>query len=192
MGVKGGLQHQALDDQLQAAGLGFMDYIQIITVEVAVVHTIVGTFIPLFMCAMMTRFFGENKSWKEGLAIWPFALFGGLSFTIPYLLTGIFLGPEFPSLLGALIGLGIVITAARRGFLLPKDTWGFADQSSWPKSWMGSISMEESDLQVEKKIPLWKAWLPYLLVALLLVISRLEYLPVKSFLSGISLKCRVF
>ena len=37
----------------------------------------------------------KNKSWKEGLAIWPFAIFAGLAFTVPYALTGIFLGPDW-------------------------------------------------------------------------------------------------
>ena len=73
VGVNGGLEHQALTDKLAASGLSFMDYLQIITVEVAIIHALVGTLMPLFMSAMMTRFFGRNKSWKEGLSIWPFA-----------------------------------------------------------------------------------------------------------------------
>ena len=47
--------------------------------------------------------------------------FAGLAFTIPYALTGIFLGAEFPSLIGALVGLPIVIFAAKKRFLVPKD-----------------------------------------------------------------------
>ena len=46
---------------------------------------------PLFLILIMTRFFGKNKSWTEGLSIFPFAIFAALSFTIPYLITGIFL-----------------------------------------------------------------------------------------------------
>ncbi|TXZ88642.1 hypothetical protein FXE50_00470, partial [Vibrio cholerae] len=33
------------------------------------------------------------------------------AFTVPYALTGVFLGPEFPSLMGGLVGLAIVVTA---------------------------------------------------------------------------------
>ena len=65
-------------------------FTKIITSEVAITHAITGTFIPLFMIVMLTRFFGENKSWTEGLSILPFAIFAGLAFTIPYALTGYF------------------------------------------------------------------------------------------------------
>ncbi len=65
-------------------------------------HGLVGTLMPLLMVMMMPRFFGRNRSWTEGLSIAPFALFAGLAFTIPYTLTGVFWGPEFPSLVGAL------------------------------------------------------------------------------------------
>lgn len=188
VGVNGGLEHQALTDKLAASGLSFMDYLQIITVEVAIIHALVGTLMPLFMSAMMTRFFGRNKSWKEGLSIWPFALFGGLAFTIPYAFTGILLGPEFPSLLGSLIGMAIVIYAARRGFLLPKDTWDFAPEKDWPKSWMGSLKMDLGEVQGQKKMGLVKAWIPYLLVALFLVLSRLNQLPIKSLLSAFAIE----
>ena len=90
------------------------------------------------MVMMMTRFFGKKKSWTEGLSIAPFALFGGIAFTIPYALTGVFIGAEFPSLIGALVGLAIVTLAAKKRFLLPKDTWDFASASEWPIQWMQS------------------------------------------------------
>jgi len=41
--------------------------------------------------------------------------------TVPYVLVVWLLGPEFPSLLGGLIGLLIVIPAAQKNFLLPHD-----------------------------------------------------------------------
>ncbi|WP_211753360.1 hypothetical protein [Nitrosomonas aestuarii] len=55
---------------------------------------------PLPMCMMLTRFLGSNKSWLEGLALAPFASFFGFAFIIPYVLAGVFLGPEFLSLIG--------------------------------------------------------------------------------------------
>ncbi len=185
VGVRGGLENPEITNALAQNGMVFQDYLQLITINVAIIHAIVGTVIPLFMCAMMTRFFGANKSWKEGLSIFPFALFGGLSFTVPYLLTGIFLGPEFPSLMGALIGLAIVTTAARKGFLLPKKSWDFPSKDKWPSFWMGGIDMDNHTLEHGKEISIFKAWLPYLLVAIFLVISRLPQLPVKDILTGI-------
>ena len=83
-------------------------FLRLIVSEVALIHCICGTLMPLLLVIIMTRFFGKNKSWTEGLSILPFAIFAALSFTIPYVITGIFLGPEFPSIIGGLIGLGIV------------------------------------------------------------------------------------
>jgi lactate permease len=188
VGVRGGLENPEMTALLADNNLTFLDYLQIVTTNVAIIHTIIGTFMPLFMCVMMTRYFGANKSWKEGFAIFPFALFGGLAFTIPYLLTGIFLGPEFPSLLGALIGIAIVTFAAKKKFLLPKKHWDFPPKEQWPSFWMGKIDMNHVPDQNEKKISIVRAWIPYLLVALLLVISRLPQLPVKAFLTGIKIE----
>ncbi len=188
IGVRGGLQNPELESQLAMEGLSFMDYLQLVTQDAAIFHTVAGTFMPLFMVCMMTRFFGEKKSWREGLEIWPFALFGGLAFTIPYLLNGLFLGPEFPSLLGAPIGLLIVTIAAKRGFLLPKQSWDFAPRASWPKVWLGSIDIDVQANPDQIKPSLLQSWAPYLLLGGLLVITRLPDLPVKSFLTGIKIE----
>lgn len=136
------------------------------------------------MVVMMTRFFGKNSSWSEGLSIVPFTIFGGLAFTVPYTLAGLFLGPEFPSLLGALIGLGLVTLAAKNGFLVPKDTWDFGDPEDWPKEWFGTITIDKSHLDNSKSMAVGLAWLPYLLVALLLLLSRLPQLPIKNLLTS--------
>lgn len=187
VGVRGGIEHPELTAQLAASGLDYADYLQLVTANAVVIHALAGTLMPLFMCVMMTRFFGKNQSWKEGLSIFPFALFGGLAFTIPYVLAGLFLGPEFPSLLGALLGLSIVTFAAKRGFLIPEKSWDFAPKSEWPSGWMGVLEMNISDVAEGKKMSMMKAWAPYLLVALFLVLSRIELLPVKSFLSNIKI-----
>ena len=90
---------------------------------------------------------------------------------MPYAFTGIFLGPEFPSLLGGLIGLAIVTVAARLGFLVPKKTWDFADAREWPSEWLGSVEMKLDELTA-KPMSTLRAWLPYVLVGALLVLSR--------------------
>lgn len=152
-------------------GLDYESYLFAIGSEVALLHALVGVAIPIIMVAMMTRFFGKNKSFREGLAIWKFGLFAGLAFTVPYYLIAKFLGPEFPSLLGALVGLVIVVPAAKAGFLLPKESWQFPEKSSWDPSWIGSIAAgdEANNGKVMSQV---KAWMPYLLVAALLVITR--------------------
>ena len=113
-------------------------------------------------------------------------MLGGFAFTVPYLLSGIFLGPAFPSLLGGLVGLAIVTTAARKGFLVPDDHWDFAPKSDWPDGWIGQLEMRiESP---KEQMSAARAWLPYLLVAGLLVLTRLPQLGVGRALQSVAFR----
>ena len=185
IGVRGGLSSPELNIFLTKNGLELYEYLKIIAAKSAILHGITGTFIPLFMVIMMTRFFGKNRSWKEGLSVFPFALFGGLAFTIPYTLTGVFLGPEFPSLLGPLVGLAVVTIAAKKKFLTPKDNWDFQPASEWDPEWIGKISIKLDSLTDKKGMTISRAWVPYLLVGLFLVLSRLPQLPFVSLLKSL-------
>ena len=171
VGVNSGLDTASLGAQLAAQGSSWPIFLQQITSSVAITHAIVGTVMPLIMVLMLTRFFGKEKSWKAGFEVLPFALFAGLAFTLPYVATGVFLGPEFPSLLGGLVGLAIVTTAARFKFLVPKTNWDFAAAKDWPAEWIGTIEMKLDDLAA-RPMSAFRAWLPYILVGAILVISR--------------------
>ncbi len=186
VGVQGGLDKEMITNELLQKGLEWDFFFRLIVSEVALIHCICGTLMPLLLVIIMTRFFGKNKSWTEGLSILPFAIFAALSFTIPYVITGIFLGPEFPSIIGGLIGLGIVTTLIKLNMLIPKDTWDFPNTSSWPKSWLGSFEISEDFLR-EEKINSFKAWLPYLLLAIILVLTR-TFEPLTILLKSINLK----
>jgi lactate permease len=75
-------------------------------------------------------------------------------------------------MIGALVGLAIVVPAAKAGFLLPKDSWDFAPASEWPSEWMGKIEMKIEDVAGKTPISVPMAWAPYLILAALLVASR--------------------
>ena len=151
---------------------------------VALTHSSIGFLMPLIGLCLMTRIFGRNRSFREGLAAAPFALFAGMAFVIPYLAASFFLGPEFPSMVGGLIGLPIVITAARRGFLVPPQVWTFAAESQWPPEWRGTVELKGSS---ETALPLWRAWLPYAVIALILVLTRLPGLGLRQLLNSVDL-----
>lgn len=173
VGVNKGLDTHNITEALVANGSSWDAYLQQITSSVALIHASVGTLIPVLMAMMLTRFFGKNRSWTEGLDILPFAIFAGLAFTIPYALTGVFLGAEFPSLIGGLVGLAIVVSAAKRGFLVPKSTWDFEDEKKWPAEWLGSLKIDLADSK-DKPMSMVMAWLPYVLLAVVLVASRVS------------------
>ncbi|EMB51881.1 L-lactate permease [Vibrio mimicus] len=173
VGINKGLDTHNITEALMANGSNWDVYLQQITTSVALIHASVGTLMPVLMAMMLTRFFGKNRSWTEGLDILPFAIFAGLSFTIPYALTGVFLGPEFPSLMGGLVGLAIVVTAAKKGFLVPKTKWDFRPENEWPAEWLGSLKMDLDEVKA-KPMSLALAWAPYVLLAVILVASRVS------------------
>ena len=197
VGVNKGL---AGDESVKTAvadmGFGQWDgFLAFVGFKVALLHAIVGTLIPLLLVVFMTRFFGKNKSAHEGLAVWPFALFASFALTVPYVLVAWFLGPEFPSLLGALIGLAIVVPVAKRGWLMPKgEPWDFPPRTEWEAGWTGGVEIDLKSGQAGEspKVGVFTAWLPYLLLAGLLVLTRLEALPLKAWLRCIQLKWNVF
>jgi lactate permease len=182
VGVRTGLGNQSLVDQT-IAPLPFFDYLLQIAGNVAMIHGLVGFLIPLIMIGMLTRVFGASRSFAEGFRIWKFALFAGLAFTVPYYLIAVTLGPEFPSLLGGIIGLAIVIPAAQRGFLVPKETFDFPPRAQWDGAWVGKLDDLDDHRADAPLMPLIKAWAPYMFVVALLVVSR-SIAPVKAWLTS--------
>ncbi len=150
----------------------------------ALLHALTGIFVPVLMMLMLTRFFGPEKSFKPAIAIIPFALFAGVAFLLPYVLIAMLVGPEFPSVLGGLVGLMIVVPASKAGFLVPRKVWDFPEKNLWQTNWNGTISMESSSI-LSKKMSLPMAWLPYCLIGLLLVLTRVRTLPINGWLTSI-------
>ncbi|WP_416149023.1 L-lactate permease [Salipaludibacillus sp. HK11] len=183
---EGGEISSVVQPYIDASG-GMTTFIQEISTQIMQIDIFVGSFMPLIMVVILTRFFGKNRSWKEGIAVWKFALFAGLSFTIPALIVATFLGPEFPSIFGGLIGLVIVVPVAKKGFLLPKEPWDFAKEEDWLQSWIGRISTKGDNMQSTGKLSLIRAWIPYLSVGAILVLTRLEALPFRDMLRSVSI-----
>lgn len=166
------------------APLTLAEYVPVVAAQVALVHALVGVLIPLLMVGMLTRFFGTERSFAKGFRAWKFAIFAGLAFTMPYLLVARVLGPEFPSLLGGLIGLMIVVPAARAGWFMPSDTFDFPARSQWDEGWQGNIEPDQAELGPDdRRIGLLTAWMPYVIVAALLVLTR-TIAPLKAWLTG--------
>lgn len=155
-------------------------YLLQITGNVGFLHALVGFLIPLILAGMLTKFFGEKRSFREGLAAWKFAVFAGLAFTIPYYLVARYLGPEFPSLVGGFIGLLIVVPLTKRGFFVPKEVFDFPERSRWDSKWVGTIPNDNHD-ENTPTFSVFRAFAPYVLVITILVITRVVA-PLKAFL----------
>lgn len=185
LGVRTGLASPEVEAYIAAGPGTWSVYLHHIAVQAAALHAIAGTFMPLVLCVFLTGFFGPRRSFSEGLGAWPFALFAGLAMTVPYFLAALLLGPEFPSLIAGLVGLAVVVTAARKGFLVPGEKFDFGPRQSWPADWTGSVAGDESRIR-EGMTPV-KAWFPYLLVAGLLVLTRLPELGLGKALTALQL-----
>lgn len=176
-------------DMLNGAGgihvSGFDIFLQHIAQWSTLLHAFMIYALPLLTVCFLTGIFGKNKSWREGLGVWKFSFFASTVFFVPYAATAFTFGEEFPALLGGLAGLAIIIFAAQRGFLLPKENWDFAERSEWAEEWVGTIPSGSSSL--EKHMSQFQAWLPYVLIAGLLVATRLDSLPLKEMLNSVAI-----
>ncbi len=147
----------------------------------AIPHAIISTFLPLIVLLMLTKIFGKERSFSPAIKAAPFAIFTGLSFSVPMLLIAIFIGYEFASLIASLISIAVTVVAAKNRFLVPKDMWDFGDSSEWNKDWLATSKVT---YQKDSKMSILKAWIPYLLIAVILVITRIPRLGIKGILTG--------
>jgi lactate permease len=190
-------QNETINAAIQGQGLTVTEYVADVAVWAASIHAIVGFALPFISVAMMTRFFGEERSIRPALEVLPLTTFAWASFAVPYWLTAYFLGPTFPGLLGAMVGLFVTAATLRAGYLLPDDEWDFGPRETWPSHWVGDIEpgesvpsegsavaadggvVQSSDLEMS----LGRAWAPYVLTAALLVVTRI-WTPLQSFLTS--------
>ncbi|GAA0789957.1 MULTISPECIES: L-lactate permease [Pseudomonadati] len=183
-GMEQGLMENGVSmatEQIAAHGGSFVDYAQFIAMHMITIDLITGSLLPLVIVSVLTGFFGRNKSFKEGLQIWKFALFAGFAFTIPAWMINYIAGPEFPSVIGALIGMAVVIPVAKKGWLLPATPWhDFADNEE------KAADDVETDKPTDAKFSQIAAWSPYIIMAALLVLSRIVT-PFKAWLNSFNI-----
>lgn len=181
IGIEAGLDGvPAVNQQLVELGLTQPEYLTLIGRWAGLIHGVVGAFLPLVLVMVLTAGFGARRSLRDGLGAWKFALFAGLAFTIPYTLTAYFLGPEFPTLIGGLVGLGLVIPAAQRELFTPQTLWEFPSESKVNPAPL--VSNPPKSVLTARQ-----AWLPYGLLGVFLLLSRLEFLPFRRGLQSLSL-----
>ena len=184
IGVNSGLENKEdVAEAISAQGIEFSQYINQIGANVGFVHSVVGFLVPLLLCCFLTKFFGAKRSFRQGFEAAPFAIFSGLAFTVPYYLTARFVGPELPSLVGAIIGLAVVVSAAKMGFLTPKETFDFEHRDNWENDWKGTLAPTNVDVNEKAKFGVLKAFSPYLLVIGILIATR-TIKPLKDWLNN--------
>ncbi|WP_214762726.1 MULTISPECIES: L-lactate permease [Exiguobacterium] len=145
-----------------------IEFLTTVVLQTVLIDMFVGLLIPFILILMLTRFFSKEKSIKPALEVFPIAIVAALVYSIPAYIWTLILGFEFGGMLGALTGLIILVTMARKGILMPKRLWtfdGYVDEIDQP--------LEKPNVgKGKRELPQWKAWAPYLILTLFLVLTR--------------------
>jgi lactate permease len=102
----------------------------------AALLNLIGILVPVFILWFLTK--SKENGKKEFIEALPFAIWAGIAFAIPSILI-VFIGQEFPSILGAVIGLILVLLTTKLGFLVPKKEGNQVDTISNPTLKLGKV-----------------------------------------------------
>lgn len=140
--------------------------LNVIATNVTFIDLFSGVFIPLMVVVMYVLMNKDynNKKLKSIIEILPWTLFVGITYVLIAFGTATFIGYEFVSIISPIVTLVIVTISTKYGFLVPK--------------------VEEVKNEVKSEMSLFKAWSPYLVVVVLLLITRVIE-PLKTFLLSI-------
>lgn len=130
-----------------------------IGVYITSMEFLAGTFMPLIVTMILISFFGKQNKAKDYLEIIPWTLFIGLTYSTIAFLTSKLMGYEFISIISGIVTLAIATLSIKLKFLIPKNHWEKARHKL-------------PDI-VHKDMSLLRAWAPYGVVILLLVVSRI-------------------
>ena len=156
-------------------------------------YTAIGNAVASFMIVcvalvVMCRMFGPHRRGRDAVAAFPFALFAAAVFALFYTGLAFAFGPEFPSLVGAIPTLAITVWFAKRGWLCPKTPWDFERREVWEESWRSTAPVKAD---VQGSIHPVLAWLPYVLIAAILVGARLDWFGLKGLLTSSAFTCAI-
>lgn len=114
----------------------------------------VGLLVPVFMMWIITK--GRQNRRKEFLAIVPFAIWSGLLFLVPSFFAAKYIGQEFPSIIGSVVGLSLAVLSIKLKIFTPKD----------------SLSLTDKKEDVHTMSP-FKSFLPYGILIVLLIVGKI-------------------
>lgn len=153
VGVSFGAVGTPIMPQIAATDFSAID----IAAATARYHLFLGAVMLAFLLAILTRHLRRQS--VPLVPIWPWFLIAALGFVLPMWAIARWVGPELPTMGGAIIGAAIFVLAvfvARRMAWLPDPD-----------------PADATDADEESPMALWKACAPYALVIALILVSRL-------------------
>ena len=167
-----------ITSQLDASGMSTDAFTSAVTHKVCLYLGIGGLAVPLLLVSVLVLFFGSGRKLRSIVEMIPFSILAALTFIVPYYLLGTYLGPEFASIIGSIIGMILTVLAAKFGVLVPKYIWHFKGKEVDADSELGQApSLKQFAL----------AWTPYLAIALLLLLSRISAFGLNDILKSVSI-----
>jgi len=121
----------------------------------------VGIIVPIFMLWIITAE-KENRK-KEFFEALPFAVWAGIAFVVPSIFTT-FIGQEFPSILGSVVGLILVFVTTKFGIFVPKETRTLYENKNI-----------NEEIKNKPTMSLFKASLPYGLLIVFLILGKIIF-----------------
>jgi lactate permease len=173
-----------IDQPMLPAELALSAFLRDVTAWTAVVTGAALVFWGLLGVFLLLWWFGrdEERSVRGALGgalpVAPLALLLGALAGGTQLATAWFFGPELPNIAAGFVVLGVGMTLVRRGVLVPQATWDFPERES------GSPHEQHAEAT---RMPVLLAWTPYLIVALVLIVTRWPGLGIGGWLQAQSL-----
>ncbi|POG55671.1 L-lactate permease [Haloferax marisrubri] len=122
---------------------------------------------------------------RAAAPIAPFALVLGALTGAVQLAVAWFIGPALPDIAAGFAVLAVGVVMADRDVLVPSERWTFPDREGWLDEWLGGLDPSSLDTdEPRKRMPVWRAWAPYVAVALALLVTRWPTLDLVSVLQG--------
>lgn len=119
----------------------------------AALLNMVGIIIPVFMIWIITRN-RPNKN-KEFWSTVPFALWSGFLFLGPSFLIAKYIGQEFPTIMGSILGIILIFISIKLKIFIPKEP----------------ISLSSDELE-KPPMTAMDSFLPYIILVLMLIVGK--------------------
>jgi len=178
--------HSVLEPDLAAAGLPAKEFLSRTLGSLTDISAVSGAFLPFVAVSFMILLAGGTGRKKAILEIFPFAFFSGVIYVIPWKLTAVWLGPELPSILGSAVALPVTWLVLKTGVLTPRNVWEFPENRDRQIPAEAAVSAETVSAETaspgKPAMSRLQAWFPYVIIAILLVLTRIPALPCQDWL----------
>ncbi len=119
------------------------------------IYNFVGILVPIFMLFVLVSNSKNRRS--DFFKALPFAIWSGIAFVVPAYFVSLF-GIEFPSIIGSIIGIVLIIITSRLGFLIPRH-----------------IYPSPNKIKTKNNLTISKTIFPYFLFIILLIFGKIFF-----------------